>query len=1043
MQLPILYKSSLYILFCTILFIPPVKAQYEATDFVRYTVKDGLSDNYITSLQQDDQGYLWIGTDAGLNRFDGNSFKKFYQGSVTLPLLSGAIRKLKVFSPNHLAILSIGGFQLLDTKDYSLHNYYIPDSTAFSTQRNIASDAVQLPDQSFAVATFAGFYVFNKSGAVDFRQDAYSLDDVGKKRILYGRDIFPINEKECLVYVEENSLASYNTARKTFAQINRGQKEWNVFFPPASAKEDHWNVKYQLNDHQFFFISYRRDSIIFYDRSLNRSVVSSLPFHSSFEFNWQSKIVPLNDTVFAINGGTYGFYLFHFNRQTGKITFDGKKQLPSYKIISLFFDKEKRLWAGTNEGLLKQKLNIPFIMSSRYSSMDGETLTGGFTSIYRYKNKLYAGRYSLNKGLVIIDTARMQAIKEIEFFGGNNAWTEILSVEMYHPDTLWLGTNAGLLWFDTKTEHYGKVLDGKKVPVMTELPVTLAPANKDGYAWMCGHLQGVVIRYHIASRTFTFFTSQTQPALPFDKVKSIAYDSYGDVWIAGHSLARWNTKRQLFDTLITIYGGANKFYDDILTISGDMGGSLWLHNSYNDLLEYRIREKRFISYTAKDGLPSDEIASFSNIIDNTLWIGSNSHLARFDTKSKKAILYDESDGLPEHKPTGRRIYFDEETGALYLCSNDYLAKFPFRVQTNPDNSSGLVMQELMVNNKTSFLRPPDELQLKYRENAVAINFTVIDFEKSSYQFSYRLNNSDDWNTLGNQRLLNLNNLSPGKYSVQLKATGKSANEKVKSFLLVIQPPFWKTPWFFAICSLVLSGIVYYLYRTRIKQVRQKANIDKLLAQTEMKALHSQMNPHFIFNSLNSIREMILNNENKEASHYLSKFAQMIRMTLDQSGQSFISLRNTIDYLQRYIEMEKIRNGHFTWSMNVDKRLDMDETVLPPMLIQPFIENAIWHGVTGNRKNIDIQINFKKENGHLVCTVDDNGIGIEQSIRNKNNNDSLHNPFGITNVQNRIRLLNEKHNLRSAVTVNDKKNLPGSAETGTLVALHLPLEINEE
>ena len=178
-------------------------------------------------------------------------------------------------------------------------------------------------------------------------------------------------------------------------------------------------------------------------------------------------------------------------------------------------------------------------------------------------------------------------------------------------------------------------------------------------------------------------------------------------------------------------------------------------------------------------------------------------------------------------------------------------------------------------------------------------------------------------------------------------------------------------------------------------MRQKANIDKLLAQTEMKALHSQMNPHFIFNSLNSIREMILNNENKEASHYLSKFAQLIRMTLDQSGQSFISLRNTIDYLQRYIEMEKIRNGHFTWSMNVDKRLDMDETVLPPMLIQPFIENAIWHGVTGNRKNINIQINFKKENDHLVCTIDDNGIGIEQSIKNKNNNDSLHNPFGIT------------------------------------------------
>ena len=176
-------------------------------------------------------------------------------------------------------------------------------------------------------------------------------------------------------------------------------------------------------------------------------------------------------------------------------------------------------------------------------------------------------------------------IKEIEFFGGNNAWTEILSIEMYHPDTLWIGTNAGLLWFDTKTEHYGKVLDEKKYPRdLLSLSVILAPANKDGYAWMCRLPGGSSDPLSYCITDFTFFTSQTQPALPFDKVKSIAYDSYGDVWIGGHSLARWNNKQQFFDTLITVYGGANKFYDDILTISADANGSLWLHNAYNDLL---------------------------------------------------------------------------------------------------------------------------------------------------------------------------------------------------------------------------------------------------------------------------------------------------------------------------------------------------------------------------------------------------------------------------------------------------------------------------
>ena len=211
----------------------------------------------------------------------------------------------------------------------------------------------------------------------------------------------------------------------------------------------------------------------------------------------------------------------------------------------------------------------------------------------------------------------------------------------------------------------------------------------------------------------------------------------------------------------------------------------------------------------------------------------------------------------------------------------------------------------------------------------------------------------------------------------------------------------------------------------------------------MMALRAQMNPHFIFNSLNSIREMILNHENKEASHYLSKFAHLMRITLDQSSQSFVSLQGTLDYLHRYIEMEQIRNGQFTYTIDVDETLDTGETVLPPMLIQPFIENAIWHGTAGNHRNININIEFKKQNNQLVCIVDDNGIGIKQSIQNKNGDTNGHHSVGIANIKNRIQLLNEKYNLQSSVTIEDKSKVSGNAESGTLITLRLPLEIAEE
>jgi sensor histidine kinase YesM len=279
--------------------------------------------------------------------------------------------------------------------------------------------------------------------------------------------------------------------------------------------------------------------------------------------------------------------------------------------------------------------------------------------------------------------------------------------------------------------------------------------------------------------------------------------------------------------------------------------------------------------------------------------------------------------------------------------------------------------------------------------------------------------------------------------LEVAAAGKSGVRKTNSLAFEIAPPFWATAWFILLCLFLVSGVIYLIYRKRIAQFQQKANLDRLLSQTEMKALHAQMNPHFIFNSLNSIREMILNNETQEASKFLGNFAHLIRITLDQSRQSFISLRNTMDYLNRYIEMEKIRNPDFHFRMEVDRELDPDETVLPPLLIQPFIENAIWHGMNGEEKEINILVQFKKKDEQLVCTIEDDGIGIDQAIVKKNEKTNGHQSVSIANIKKRIELLNRKHDLHSSIAIKDKNADDDYAGTGTVVSITLPLEINEE
>ena len=132
---------------------------------------------------------------------------------------------------------------------------------------------------------------------------------------------------------------------------------------------------------------------------------------------------------------------------------------------------------------------------------------------------------------------------------------------------------------------------------------------------------------------------------------------------------------------------------------------------------------------------------------------------------------------------------------------------------------------------------------------------------------------------------------------------------------------------------------------------------------------------------------------------------------------------------------------FTCHISADEELDLNETVLPPMLIQPFIENAIWHGTSNLQKGVTINVHFKKEDNQLVCTIEDDGMGIVKSLKNKESATHLHHSVGITNIKNRIQLLNEKYNLQCNIVIEDKSVLTGSIETGTLVTLKLPIDLN--
>jgi len=228
------------------------------------------------------------------------------------------------------------------------------------------------------------------------------------------------------------------------------------------------------------------------------------------------------------------------------------------------------------------------------------------------------------------------------------------------------------------------------------------------------------------------------------------------------------------------------------------------------------------------------------------------------------------------------------------------------------------------------------------------------------------------------------------------------------------------------------------------EIKQKeiAFINQQLAEAQLSALQTQMNPHFIFNSLNSIKGMILDNEQQKASRYLSKFANMIRITLNQSKETFTTLYENIEHLQNYLLMEKLRfDDSFSFRIIVNQNIDKEETLIPTLMMQPLAENAIWHGLMNKKGKKNLVIRFSRKGETISCCIVDNGIGINQAEQSKKLNKPAHQPVGLSNLYNRIKIMNEKYNAGCTLTITDS-SMTGKGNSGTCAVLRFNIITNK-
>jgi signal transduction histidine kinase len=415
----------------------------------------------------------------------------------------------------------------------------------------------------------------------------------------------------------------------------------------------------------------------------------------------------------------------------------------------------------------------------------------------------------------------------------------------------------------------------------------------------------------------------------------------------------------------------------------------------------RWKGKDIIQITTDDGLTADMIEDVHVDENGIIWVGTLNGLNKvtFDSENSQIVRqFTMANGLPSNEIYQIKSY----EGQVWLCTAGGLVKF--HEPEAETLSAAPIIQYIHVNGTPiSF---SGDRAFSYQQNNLEFRYLTINYRQNGQiPYRYRLNETDDWQYTQNLSV-NYPQLPPGDYRFEVQSQNQDGYWSAgTNYAFSIQPPWWNTWWARGIAGLlVLVGIVYF-QRQAVAKVKKEAAIQRQIDELERSALQAQMNPHFIFNCLNSIQNFILQNDRKRAVEYLSRFAQLVRHNLNASVQGKVSLEEELGLLDNYLALEQERFEHrFDYTLEVEEGLNQQFIAFPPLLIQPYVENAIIHGLSKKEEKGKVEVHFTIENGQLAVTIRDNGPGYQPDQKKKHS--GKHKSVGMTITQKRLEILGE-------------------------------------
>jgi hypothetical protein len=452
----------------------------------------------------------------------------------------------------------------------------------------------------------------------------------------------------------------------------------------------------------------------------------------------------------------------------------------------------------------------------------------------------------------------------------------------------------------------------------------------------------------------------------------------------------------------------------------------------------------------EDGLNSNLVYSLMLTDgDKTVWAGTNQGANKIDLQNYftnhtlKILSFGKTEGFKGVECNTGGLCLDSSGTFWFGTVNGIIKHTPIKYTENTQEP------KLSFTNFKLFYTDtllPQRCVLPNSLNNITFQYTGICLTNpEKVRYVHKLEGFDkNWSPETNQNLVTYSNLPAGKYTLKVRCCNNQGiwNSVPLSFSFTVTPPFWQR-WWFITCELVFIGaMIFLIFRVRLNQLRKEQERETRtqieISKNELKALRAQMNPHFLFNSLNSIQQFILNNKDEEAVFYLNRFARLMRMILNNSEKQTVTLSEEVNALKIYIELERMRfSSKFDFEINFEENVDPDYEEIPTMLLQPYVENAILHGLVPAQQKGVLSIRFYIRDNFLHAVIEDNGIGRKRSAEINKESRKSHASMGMKITRDRLKLLGDVQQTVYESTVTDLVDGEGNAR-GTRVEITWPV-----